>query len=284
MYTTPTADLFVAKNIEMPAGPFKIRANNEWNDAANYGLASAGDVVVDHVYDVITSGGSGNMNLAAGTYDIYFDLANTKVYIMTPGKNISEAQGAGSAPAPAEKDWHIVGAFNNWNPGDAAYKMTVEGDWYVFKNFTTATDTELKFAPGAWSGDKGGDSFALDTEIPTASANIKVPAGTYNVWLKKDLSVYKFTVPAETIKIIYKNPAGWAKVNIYGWGDLGFGDWPGKAMTKVGDDWVYEIEKSNAGKSVSLIFNNGSGAQTVDLGPFTLGSDMTFDSSNAQIK
>ena len=284
MYTTPTADLFVAKNVTMPAGPFKVRANNEWNDAANYGLASAGDVVVDHVYDVITGGGSGNMNLAAGTYDIYFDLANTKVYIMTPGKNISEAQGAGSAPAPAEKDWHIVGAFNNWNPGDAAYKMTVEGDWYVFKNFTTATDTELKFAPGAWSGDKGGDSFALDTEIPTASANIKVPAGTYNVWLKKDLSVYKFTVPAETIKIIYKNPAGWAKVNIYGWGDLGFGDWPGKAMTKVGDDWVYEIEKSNAGKSVSLIFNNGSGAQTVDLGPFTLGSDMTFDSSNAQIK
>lgn len=284
MYTTPTADLFVAKNVAMPDGGFKIRANNEWNDAANYGLQSAGPVEVDHVYDVICSGGSGDMTLVAGTYDIYFDLANLKVYIMTPGKNISEAQGAGEAPAPAEKDWYIVGAFNGWNPGDAAYKMTVEGDWYVFKNFTTATDTELKFAPGAWSGDKGGDSFALDTEIPTASANIKVPAGTYNVWLKKDLSVYKFTVPAETIKIIYKNPAGWAKVNIYGWGDLGFGDWPGKAMTKVGDDWVYEIEKSNAGKSVSLIFNNGSGAQTVDLGPFTLEGDMTFDSSNAQIK
>ncbi len=284
MYTTPTADLFVAKNVAMPDGGFKIRANNEWNDAANYGLQSAGPVEVDHVYDVICSGGSGDMTLVAGTYDIYFDLANLKVYIMTPGKNISEAQGAGEAPAPAEKDWYIVGAFNGWNPGDAAYKMTVEGDWYVFKNFTTATDTELKFAPGAWSGDKGGDSFALDTEIPTASANIKVPAGTYNVWLKKDLSVYKFTVPAETIKIIYKNPAGWAKVNIYGWGDLGFGDWPGKAMTKVGDDWVYEIEKSNLGKSVSLIFNNGSGAQTVDLGPFTLEGDMTFDSSNAQIK
>ena len=284
MYTTETEGMFVAKNVEMPAGNFKIRANDEWNDAKNYGLAAAGDVVVDHVYDVITGGGSGNMNLAAGTYDIYFDLANTKVYIMTPGKNISEAQGAGSAPAPAEKDWHIVGAFNDWNPGDPAYKMTLEGDWYVFKNFTTATDTELKFAPGAWSGDKGGDSFAVDTELPTASANIKVPAGTYNVWLKKDLSVYKFTVPAETIKIIYKNPAGWANVNIYGWGDLSFGDWPGKAMTKVGDDWVYEIEKSNAGKSVSLIFNNGSGAQTVDLGPFVIEGDMTFDSSNAQIK
>ena len=286
MYTTPTADLFVAKNIEMPAGPFKIRANNEWNDAANYGLASAGDVVVDHVYDVITGGGSGNMNLAAGTYDIYFDLANTKVYIMTPGKNISEAQGAGSAPAPAEKDWYIVGAFNDWNPGDAAYKMTVEGDWYVFKNFTTATDTELKFAPGAWSGDKGGDSFALDTEIPTASANIKVPAGTYNVWLKKDLSVYKFTVPgaapAETVKVIYKNPDGWANVNLYTWDGIDLGAWPGKPMTKVGNDFVYEFSKDNLGKSFKLIFNNGSGAQTKDLGPVTLDGDLVFDASNTK--
>jgi hypothetical protein len=226
------------------------------------------------------------MTLAAGTYDIYFDLANTKVYIMTPGKNISEAQGAGSAPAPAEKDWHIVGAFNNWNPGDAAYKMTVEGDWYVFKNFTTATDTELKFAPGAWSGDKGGDSFALDTEIPTASANIKVPAGTYNVWLKKDLSVYKFTVPgaapAETVKVIYKNPDGWANVNLYTWDGIDLGAWPGKPMTKVGNDFVYEFSKENLGKSFKLIFNNGSGAQTKDLGPVTLDGDLVFDASNTK--
>ena len=279
MYTTPTADLFVAKNVTMPDGGFKIRANGEWNDAANYGLSAAGPVEVDHVYDVITGGGSGDMSLTAGTYDIYFDLANLKVYIMTPGKNISEAQAPGAAP---EQTWHIVGSFNGWNPGDEAYKMTVEGDWYVFKNFTTATDTELKFAPGAWSGDKGGDSFALDTEIPTASANIKVPAGTYNVWLKKNLSVYKFTVPAETIKIIYKNPDGWSNVNLYTWDGIDLGAWPGKAMTKVGDDFVYEFPKDNLGKSFRLIFNNGSGAQTKDLGPVTLDGDLVFDASNTK--
>ena len=39
------------------------------------------------------------MTLVAGTYDIWFDLTNTKVYIMTPGKPISEAVG-GEATEP----------------------------------------------------------------------------------------------------------------------------------------------------------------------------------------
>ena len=402
MYKTSTEGMFAAFNVTFTAdGGFKIRANGEWNDAANYGLSATGTVEAGKSYDLICSGGSGNMNIKAGVYDIWFDLTNSKVYILEPGKKPESAEGGEVVvPDPSEQTWHIVGAFNGWNPGDAAYVMTAEGDWYVFKNFTTASDTELKFAPGAWSGDKGGnnDAFALDTEFATGSANIVVPAGSYHVWLKKDLSVYKFTAaeggntpapepePAEevwtlvggfnnwpstpdpnynmtkegswyvlkgftttggemkfysggwgvnrggtftavneavevsqdgpnvnlpagtydvymnaakdkayfmepgktpaadVIKIIYKNPAGWANVNLYGWGDLSFGDWPGKPMTKVGNDWVYELPKSDIGKSVSLIFNNGSGAQTVDLGPFTLEGDMTFDSSNAQIK
>ncbi len=284
MYTTPTADLFVAKNVTMPDGGFKIRANGEWNDAANYGLSAAGPVEVDHVYDVITGGGSGDMSLTAGTYDIYFDLANLKVYIMTPGKNISEAQAPGAAP---EQTWHIVGSFNGWNPGDEAYKMTAEGDWYVFKNFTAPAGCELKFAPGAWGGDKGGNSeaFATDKEFATGSANIAVSEGTYDVYLKKDLSVYKFVVAGQApqvVKVIYKNPDGWSNVNLYTWDGIDLGAWPGKAMTKVGDDFVYEFPKDNLGKSFKLIFNNGSGAQTKDLGPVTLDGDLVFDASNTK--
>ena len=293
MYKTATEGMFAAFNVTFTAdGGFKIRANNEWNDAANYGLQTAGPVEVDHVYSVICSGGSGDMTLTAGTYDIYFDLANLKVYIMTPGKNISEAQAPGEAPAPSEEVWTLVGAFNGW-PGtpDPNYNMTKAGDWYVFKGFTT-TGGEMKFYSGGWDVNRGGNFTAVNEAIALTQGggNIVLPAGTFDVYMNAATDQAYFMEPgkspaaAETIKIIYKNPAGWAKVNIYGWGDLGFGDWPGKAMTKVGDDWVYEIEKSNAGKSVSLIFNNGSGAQTVDLGPFTLGSDMTFDSSNAQIK
>ena len=196
MYKTATEGLFVAKNVAMPDGGFKIRANNAWVDTANYGLASAGAVEVDHAYDLVCSGGSGDMTLVAGNYDIWFDLTNSKVYIMTPGKPISEAVGGEvETPDPADQTWHIVGSFNNWNPGDAAYIMTAEGDWYVYNNFTAPANCELKFAPGAWGGDKGGngETFAVDTEFATGGSNIAVAEGTYNVYLKKDLSVYKFT-------------------------------------------------------------------------------------------
>lgn len=292
MYTTETKDMFAAKNVNMPAGEFKIRANGEWNDAKNYGLAAAGTVEVGKSYDLICGGGSQNMNIAAGTYDIWFDLANSKIYILEPGKTPSDSEGGEVVtPDPSDEVWTLVGAFNNW-PGtpDPNYNMTKEGSWYVFKGFTT-TGGEMKFYSGGWSVNRGGTFTAVNEAVALTEGggNINLPAGTYDIYMNAAKDQAYFMEPgkspiSETIKIIYKNPAGWAKVNIYGWGDLGFGDWPGKAMTKVGDDWVYEIEKSNAGKSVSLIFNNGSGAQTVDLGPFVIEGDMTFDSSNAQIK
>ena len=201
LYETSTEGLFVAKNVQMPDGGFKIRANGEWNDAANYGLESTGPVEVDHVYDVISSGGSGNLELVAGTYDIWFDLTNLKVYIMTPGKPISEAVG-GEAPAPvdpSEKTWYMVGNFNGWNPCDETYKMIAEGDFFVFKNFTAAEGCEAKFAPGEWNGDKGGnDNFAVNTACETGGKNIAVTAGTYDVYLKKDLSTYYFMEVGKT--------------------------------------------------------------------------------------
>ena len=200
MYKTSTEGLFVAHNVAMPDGGFKIRANNAWVDTANYGLASAGPVEVDHAYDVICSGGSGDMTLVAGTYDIWFDLTNSKVYIMTPGKDISEAVGGEVVtPDPSEQTWHMVGNFNDWNPGDAAYIMTLEGGFYTFKNFTAAEGCEVKFAPGAWNGDKGGDgTFEVNAANPTGGSNIAVPAGTYDVYLAKDLSVYYFMEAGQT--------------------------------------------------------------------------------------
>jgi len=197
MYKTDTDGLFVRYEIEMPEGGFKIRATEMWNDAANYGLSTSGIVEVDHVYDLVCGGGSGNIILAAGTYDIWFDLYSSKVYIMTPGKPISEAVAGGvETPDPSEQTWHIVGNFNGWNPADDAYIMTKEGDYYTFMNFTAEPGCEVKFAPGAWGGDKGGDgSFEINTACPAGNSNIEVPAGTYDIYLNKDLTAYWFMTP-----------------------------------------------------------------------------------------
>lgn len=65
---------------------FKIRYNNEWNDAANYGTESGGSIDLNTGVPVVSSGGSQNMSVTIdGTYDIYFDLENLLVYVMTAG-------------------------------------------------------------------------------------------------------------------------------------------------------------------------------------------------------
>ena len=70
---------------------FKIRYNNEWNDAANYGTASGGAIDINTGVAVVTSGGSQNMSVALdGTYDIYFDLENSTVYVMSEGRTPEE--------------------------------------------------------------------------------------------------------------------------------------------------------------------------------------------------
>ena len=205
MFKTATEGLFVAYNVAMPDGGFKIRANGEWNDAANYGLEGGkGNVEVDHAYDVITSGGSGDMILVAGNYDIWFDLTDTKVYIMTPGKPISEAEGGTAVapepePEPEVQDWFLVGDFNGWTAADAAYKMTLEGDWYVFKGFV-ADGNGVKFvADASWSANRGGTFVSANEgiEVVQDGPNVAVAAGTYDVYLSKDASVAYFMTPGE---------------------------------------------------------------------------------------
>ena len=205
MYKTATEGLFVAKSVAMPDGGFKIRANNAWNDDANYGLATAGAVEVDHVYDVITGGGSGDMTLVAGTYDIWFDRTNEKVYIMTPGKAISEAVGGEAGdPAPAPEpepvsEWYLVGDFNGWTAADAAYKMTKEGDWFVFKGFA-ANGNGVKFvADASWSVNRGGEFVEAGAAIEVVhnGSDMLVAAGTYDVYLSADATTAYFMAPGE---------------------------------------------------------------------------------------
>jgi hypothetical protein len=188
--------MYVAYEVNFPAdGSFKIRKGGAWNDATKYGLETSGDVEPGSYYKVITSGGSGNIKVKAGTYDIWFDLTNKRVYVLNPGTDpATVSQGTPSAPS----NWNLVGSFNGWNPGDKTYAMTAQGDYYVYKGFTCTSTVEMKFAPGSWGGDKGATSSSnvvKDKKYSTGSTNIKVPAGTYDIYLKKDLKNYWFMTP-----------------------------------------------------------------------------------------
>ena len=72
---------------------FKIRYNNAWDDSKNYGTASGGVIDINTAVALITSGGSQEMKVQLdGTYDIYFDLAGSTVYVMSEGKTPADVQ------------------------------------------------------------------------------------------------------------------------------------------------------------------------------------------------
>ena len=213
MYTYGNGIMF-AKGVEIAEGQgFKIRANNEWNDAKNYGTADK-KVYINMAQPVFTGGGSGNIVPSeGGKFDIYFDLENETVYVMEVGEAMADAlpyeKFEEPDPALYSLEWRIVGAFNGWNAADDNYKMTLSDDnkWVsIVANFET--NTELKFvANGNWSINRGSDvTVELGKEYASGQdwPNIKVPAGNYKISLSMCDSRFKFeegvTEVTKTIK------------------------------------------------------------------------------------
>ena len=215
-----TADnnLMFAKGVELQAGKkFKIRANNEWNDAKNWGMSTPQIVYSNMKLPVIVGAGSQDMTvLENGTYDIYFDLENELVYLMEAGKSIDTAADYERYEVPQydDREWRLVGAFNDWNPNDDKYLMNLTEDnkWAVITTEFTA-DTELKFtADGGWDFNFGnGVTVELGVEYPgyQSGQNIKVPAGAYKISLSMCDGRFKFEVPVVEVtkEISFANKA-----------------------------------------------------------------------------
>ncbi len=218
MYNTWKAEnLFVAYNVEIASGAFKIRANNEWNDAKNYGLAAAGKIYADKYYTLTNGSGSQNATpMVYGTYDVYFDLANERVALVTPGKEYADAVEGGDPVVVieglADHEWGLVGSFNGWDV--ANYVVTeVQGDWAVAKNVALTNGAEFKFAADkAWTLSYGsGSSISVGETIKTFEngGNITFSGedGAYNVYFSLvDAKVYIETyISATTVEATMAN-------------------------------------------------------------------------------
>lgn len=85
--------LWVAYNVafEQEINEFKIRANEDWGVV--YGMKEDQMLDVDHYYKLmlVSEGGCCNIRVPQGVYDIYLDVNNERLYVMTPGKSIDEA-------------------------------------------------------------------------------------------------------------------------------------------------------------------------------------------------
>ena len=188
--------------------------------------------------------------------------------------------------APAVDYWGLIGtmAGSAWATD---FVLEEEGDYLVYKDVTLTTTDEFKFRKnGLWDEQKiaKGGLAAANTEydlVDAGSSNMKVStAGTYDIYLKKDLSkVYCMETGktpdqavqpdlSNTYRFYVQNNVGWSTLNFYAWGGYISAGWPGDKMTNSANVEGYGtckyIEIQKGVSVVNFIINNGSN-QTKDL-------------------
>lgn len=292
-YLYEEGDFYVAKNISGLDKGFKFcHAEFGWKGVSSSEAVAAGKW---HKF-----GGEENIKLAdSKAYDIYMTKDGKQFQAVLAGSAVP------SAPAVVADFWGIIGVGGDWSNDK---KLTEEGSYLVFKGLSLKTTDEFKFRKnGEWNEQKivNGGVAAADTEhdlVDAGQSNMKIKtAGTYDVYVKKDLSkVYFMTsgktpdqagkVATTTVEVYAKtgHTKLWAwlqtndKVNFTG------GSWPGFTATTVSETkngvtytkkWTLDIPSEYMGKNMMLIFS-GSGNQTADSGPYVISEKMYFTVDN----
>ena len=276
-------NLFVRRSLALTtADQFKIRFNDEWNDAKNYGLEAEGVVEPNVGFAVITSGESKNIKISTdGTYDVYFDVTAEKVWIMTEGETPSDvtlktiklyvdvtATGWTNCNIWAWDDSGANYSGGNW-PGQA---LTLEDGKYVWEAPAEAVGKTISviFNNGTeQTGDITG--VVLDQDhVFVVAADMKVTI---------DGEAPAPPTPSGVKLYVDVTAPGWTNCNIWAWDDSNTnysgGVWPGQALTLEDGKYVWVVPETAAGKTISVIFNNGT-AQTADITGVVLDQDHTF--------
>lgn len=217
---------YVYKGLALEAGSdvgFKIRFNNEWNDAANYGVLTDDPAVIGPDGNPVeTSGGSKNIYVTApGTFDVYFNLAGKMVYLMNAGD-----------PAPVFDTWGV------WRNGyEQDITMTEEGSWYVARDVELNGEIfKIRYA-SAWDQDYG-TALSYENGVPVGAAVLMNPKGVDMSGLTGTFDIY-FN---PTDGIIQINEAGEPAPEPVSWGIAGsvtsWGDYADLTMVLDGGSYV----------------------------------------------
>ncbi len=210
--------IYVAKNVELTAGKgFKVRKAGVWDDTYNWGPSAATEIAVGGSLDVVCGSGAQNILVpATGTYDVYFDYAGLKVWLMTAGAEAPESsapvapeqpeqpeQPSTGVTIPADVTLGVVGDHTSWSSDSI---MALENGYYVAKNVELTAGKGFKVRKaGAWDdnfnfGPSAGTEVAVNGSVDvingSGSQNILVPAtGTYDVYFdNKTMKVWLMEV------------------------------------------------------------------------------------------
>lgn len=265
-------DYFVARNVSGLNTGFKFQhAEFGWK-----GVGSTDPVAAGQWHKL---NGEANISLTdANAYDIYMTKDGSQFQAVAAGSAAPEA------PVVVADYWGLIGVGGDW----ANDKILVEeGDYLVVKNVSITATDQFKFRKNSeWNEQKiaKGGLAAANTEydlVDAGSSNMKVStAGTYDIYLKKDLSkVYCMEAGktpdqavqpdlSKTYRFYVQNKVGWSTLNFYAWGGYVSAGWPGDKMTVSATVEGYGackyIEITKGVSVVNFIVNNGS-KQTKDL-------------------
>lgn len=188
-YTTTTPDLFVAKNVKLTANNFCLHkvGDTAWGAGAKYGLVTGGTMTENTAIGLFSANWANDITISNATttaHDIYFDRANSRLYVMTVGKTPTEAT------QPTHSDWYnIAGSMNNWGSYTAAQKFVYSGDnvWHLVIDFKANDQFKVQLKNGwgkcyGYSKIQGGVGKDLFNSPSDDNAKAK-SAGTYEIWV-----------------------------------------------------------------------------------------------------
>ena len=288
---TLEGDYFTLKSVKIAAtDTFKLRVNDSWNES--YG--ASGDVepfTIEANKGYTLSAGGKNLNIAAGTYDIYFNDTTKDIYVLT----------VGTTPEDLSIPQYKVYVYNYGTKWSSYYLyMWDENETFIFGAWPGATATAKETINGyeymVWTMPKNATgkkvSVILNNNSGAQTADYSLGTIDSDKYILlndgvadeiKDINNPEPVVPATTHKIyVYKHNNSWSTVNLYAWDSVTdakyTGGWPGTKMTdtKVINGYTYyvfEMPAAATDRKIRMIFNNGS-AQTGDSDIYTLDKDL----------
>lgn len=266
---------------------FKVRKDGKWDE--NYGSAITGAngeirnclATIYESFPVCLNGG--NMVVTgAGRYTLTWDTVN-ETMSLTLKEKLPEV-------------WGVIGSFNDWT-GDVEMTFSVEDAYtmaYTAQVELKAGDEFKVRRNASWDFNYGLNGevtppFLLGSPylLIEGGNNFIVPVtGTYTISFSPLYSNLLLTMwcengsnpdeeePAEgnELKLYAHSEDAWSNMNLWAWDDANNysgGSWPGVAITEKAvvngvEYFVYTFDESMRGKTINIIFNNGS-FQTQDI-------------------
>lgn len=239
-----TVQFHFAEGVELKAGDeFKFRYLYRFDISEK--TVPVSSVAAGIYYPLQDGKNYGNIVVSEdGIYDIYITTDLKYIYFMAAGELPSEAEYIYPPKPDNAAEWSISGTFVGW--GD--WWMVEEDGYYVAKGVKLSASDRFKFRYNeAWDQNKGGaDAAEADcwySAVNQGSDITVAVAGTYDIYLSKDLAKYYIMTPGKKPSEAKDGMAGFSRWAVSG----NFNNW--------GDRWMKEEGNYYVARNVNLTAN-----------------------------